>query len=116
MPAISLAKLPTLPYVYSTTTPATINTCQIITLPNCTGLTLTLHNRDKASKNLRISYDPTLTQGGTAPAMYFTLDNDVQIALNKAALSGFTASNQLAVFSDSASVNVELMFTSTAGK
>jgi hypothetical protein len=116
MPAISLAKLPTLPYVYSTTTPATINTCQIITLPNCTGVNMTLHNRDKASKSLRCSWDPTLTQGGAAPSMYFTLDNDMQTTLDKAALSGFTASNQLAVFSDSASVNIELLFTSTTGK
>jgi hypothetical protein len=116
MPAISLAKLPTMPYVYSTTTPATINTCQIITLPNCTGVNLTLHNRDKASKSLRCSWDPTLTQGGSAPSMYFTLDNDIQITLDKYALSGFSASNQLAVFSDSASVNLELLFTSTTGK
>ena len=116
MPAISLVKLPTLPYVYSTTTPATINTCQLITLPNVTGVNVTIHNRDKASKTLRISYDTTLTQGGAAPAMYYTIDSDISTTLDKAALSGFTGANTLAVFSDSASVNVELLFTSTTGK
>jgi hypothetical protein len=116
MPAISLTKLPTIPYVYSAITPASINTCQLVNLPNVSGVTLTLHNRDKASKALRISFDPTLTQGGAAPSMYMTIDNDISITLDKSALSGFTASSQLALFSDSASVNFELLFSTTIGK
>ena len=110
MPAIDLSNLPSLPYVYALTTPATINTCQLITLPNRPGVMLTLHNRDKASKSLRISYDSTLTQGGAAPAMYATINDPEGYYLDGTGWSGFAAASQLAIFSDSASVNCELVF------
>ena len=112
MPAINLSTLPSLPYVYALTTPATINTCQLITLPNVPGVMLTLHNRDKASKALRISYDSTLTQGGAAPAMYATIDTPDTYYLDGTGWSGFAPATQLAIFSDSASVNCELVFHS----
>ena len=67
MPAVNVSNLPTIPYVYSGTTPATINTCQLVTIPNVPGVAVILHNRDKASRELRISFDPALTQGGAAP-------------------------------------------------
>lgn len=111
MPAISLSSLPSLPYIYSLTTPGTINTCQLVTLPSVPGLMLTLHNRDKVSKSLRISFDATLTQGGAAPAMYATIDDPHSMYLDGTAWSGVNPSTQLALFSDSASVNVELIFT-----
>ena len=111
MPALNLSKLPTLPYVANAATPVAINTCQIITIPNVSGVVLTLHNRDKASKSLRISFDTTLTQGGAAPATYYTVDTDTSFMLDRVGISGFTASTQLAIFSDSASVNCELLFT-----
>jgi len=112
MAAIDLSTLPSIPYVYSGTTPATVNTCQLITVPNRPGVLLTLHNRDKASKSLRMSFDSTLTQGGTAPAMYMTLDNPHDIYIDGAGWSGFNGVYTIALFSDSASVNYELLFSS----
>jgi len=112
MPAINLSTLPSLPYVYSLTTPATTNTCQIVTLPNVPGIMLTVHNRDKASKPMRISYDSTLTQDGAAPAMYATIDTPDTYYLDGTGWSGFAAATQLALFSSSASVNCELVFHS----
>lgn len=112
MPAINLSTLPSLPYVYALTTPATINTCQLITLPNVPGVMLTLHNRDKASKAVRVSFDSALTQGGAAPAMYATIDQPDTYYLDGTGWSGFAPATQLAIFSDSASVNCELIFHS----
>jgi hypothetical protein len=115
MPAINLATISSLPYVYATTTPATINTCQLITLPNLPGIVLTIHNRDKASKSLRFSFDGTLTQGGAAPAMYATVDTPHEYYMDGTGWSGLNVATQLAIFSDSASVNCELIF-SPAGR
>lgn len=111
MPAVNLSTISTLPYVYSLTTPGTINTCQLVTLPNIPGVMLSIHNRDKASKALRVSWDSTLTQGGAAPAMFRSVDDPTTIYLDGTGWSGLSASTQLALFSDSASVNVELLFT-----
>lgn len=110
MPAVSLATLPSIPYVYSGTTPGTADTCQLITLPNRTGIHLTVHNRDKASKTLRISFDATLTQDGAAPATYFTVGEPLSIPINHHSASGFQPSVTLALFSGSASTNYELIF------
>jgi hypothetical protein len=109
MPAVSLTTLPTIPYVYSATTTATINKCQIITLP--TGIYgLTVHNRDKATKALRVSFASDLVQDGTSPAVFFTVDDPLLIDLGANARTGFPAVTQLALFSDSASVNYEVLF------
>jgi hypothetical protein len=110
MSAVSLASLPTIPYVYSATTAAVVNTVQLVTLPNRTGVRLIIHNRDKASKALRISFDPSLTQDGAAPSMYFTIGEPLEIHLNHAATSGYQHAVTLALFSNSASTNYELMF------
>jgi hypothetical protein len=111
MPAVNLATLPTIPYVYSATTTATTNKCQIITIPaGGLGLNVTIHNRDKASKNLRISFASDLTQDGTAPSVFFTVGEPLLIALGPNAATGFPAPTQLVLFSDSASVNYELLF------
>ena len=109
MPAVSLTTLPTIPYVYSATTTATINKCQIITLPSGT-VGLTVHNRDKATKALRISFATDLVQDGNAPAVFFTIDDPILLDLGPASRVGFPAPTQLAIFSDSASVNYELLF------
>lgn len=109
MPAVSLTTLPTIPYVYSATTTATVNKCQIITLPSGT-VGLTVHNRDRVTKALRISFATDLVQDGNAPAVFFTVDDPTQLDLGPAARVGFPAPTQLALFSDSASVNYELMF------
>lgn len=108
MPAVSLANIATVPYVYSNGTPSTVNTCQLVTLPNTRGLKLIIHNRDKASKALRISWDATLTQGGAAPATFLTIGDPLELTLDNAGESGLQPATQLALFSDSASVNFEL--------
>ena len=110
MPAVDLRTLPTIPYVYSGTTTATINKCQIVQIAT-SGVSLTVHNRDKASKTLRMSFDPALTQDGTAPTVFFTVDSPLVLELGPSAASGFPAVTQLALFSDSASVNYELIFS-----
>lgn len=109
MPAVSLTTLPTIPYVYSATTTATVNKCQIITLPGG-DYGLTVHNRDKATKALRISFATDLVQDGTAPTVFFTVNDPILLELGNNARTGFPAATQLAVFSDSASVNYELLF------
>ena len=110
MPAVSLASLPSIPYVYSATTPAVANTVQLLTLPNRTGVRLIIHNRDKATKTLRISFDSSLTQDGASPSMYFTIGEPLEIHLNHAATSGFQHSVTLALFSGHSSTNYELIF------
>ena len=111
MPAVSLTTLPTLPYVYSATTPAGTNTCQLVNLPTVPGVLVTIHNRDKSTKALRISFDPALTQGGAAPSMFRSVDDPCTLYLDGTGWSGIAGASQLALFSDSASVNYELLFT-----
>ena len=113
MPAVNLAILPSIPYVYSGTTPATINTCQLVTLPSVSGVNIVLHNRDKAAKALRVSFSPSLTQDGAAPSMFFTINDPIVIKTDTSAASGFQLASTLALFSDSASVNYELLFIPT---
>jgi len=110
MPAVDLRTLPTIPYVYSGTTTATINKCQVIQIAT-SGVSLTVHNRDKSSKTLRMSFDPALVQDGTAPSVFFSVDSPLVLDLGPSAASGFPAVTQLALFSDSASVNYELIFS-----
>lgn len=111
MPAVNLALLPTVPYIYSGTTPAVVNTCQLVTIPSVPGVSVTIHNRDKASKTLRISFDTSLTQGGAAPSMYFSVGEPIALKTDSSSHSGFQPAHVLALFSDSASVNYELIFT-----
>lgn len=110
MPAISLTTLPSIPYVYSGTTPATPDTCQLISVPIIAGVQIVLHNRDKASKTLRISFDATLTQGGAAPAMWFTIEEPLLIKSNSSHHSGFQPAATLALFSAHASTSYEILF------
>lgn len=110
MAAVNLTTLPTIPYVYSGTTPAAVNTCQLITIPHVPGVAIIVHNRDKASKELRVSFDPALTQGGAAPAMFFTVGEPLQIKADSSAHSGFQPASQLALFSPNASTNYEIIF------
>lgn len=65
--------------------------------------------RDKASKTLRISFSPSLTDGGAAPSTWFTVHDPQAIPLEGIAESGFVATTQLALFSDSTSVNFEIL-------
>ena len=111
MPTIDLRTLPSLPYVYSGTTPSTINTCQVFLLPVQRGVQVTVHNRDKASKTLILSFDGTLTQDGVAPAMGFTISEPTHIATDAASGVGFQPITQMALWSGSASTTYELLFS-----
>ena len=113
MPAVTLTTLPGIPYVYSGTTPSTHNTCQLVQLPSVPGVGIVIHNRDKASKALRISFASSLTQDGAAPALFFTIGDPIQIKADSSHHSGFQGAHTLALFSDSASVNYEILFIPT---
>ena len=113
MPAVTLTTLPGIPYVYSGTTPSTTNTCQLVQLPSVAGVSLIIHNRDKASKALRISFASSLTQDGAAPSLFFTINDPIQIKADSSHHSGFQLASTLALFSDSASVNYEILFLPT---
>lgn len=113
MPAVTLTNLPGIPYVYSGTTPAVVNTCQLIALPSVPGVAVIVHNRDKSSKSLRVSFSASLTQDGAAPSMFFTVGEPLQIKADSSHHSGFQGAHTLALFSDSASVNYEIIFIPT---
>jgi hypothetical protein len=101
MPALDLSGITQYPYVSSTTTPGTSNQCRIILLPQGASLRITLHNREKATKNLAFSFDPTLTDGGAAPATYFSVHDPVHMKCGRNRISGFSGVTQVAVFSSS---------------
>jgi hypothetical protein len=113
MAAVNLATLPAIPYVYSGTTPGVVNTCQLITVPSVPGVSILIHNRDKASKTLRVSFDATLTQDGAAPSMWFTIEEPLEIKADSSAHSGFQPAHTLALFSAHASTNYEIIFVPT---
>ena len=110
MPTIDLRTLPSLPYVYSGATPSTINTCQIILLPVLRGVQVTVHNRDKSSRTLLVSFSGALTQDGAAPSMGFTIGEPTHISTDAASGAGFQPITQIALWSGSASTTYELLF------
>ena len=71
MAALDLSSPTTLPLVAWTTTPGTAGQVRLITLPSSGEYQVTIHNRDNATKDLFISTDQTLTDGGAAPASTF---------------------------------------------
>ena len=101
MAALDLSGITQYPYVSSTTTPGTSNLCRIILLPQDVSLQVTLHNRDKATKDLAFSYDQTLTDGAAAPATYFSISDPIHIKCSRNRISGFSHVTQVAVFSPS---------------
>jgi hypothetical protein len=101
MPALDLSTITQFPYASSTTTPGTAGLCRIILLPATGTLKITLHNRDKATKGLAFSFDPTLTDGGAAPATYFSVSDPCSIKCGVNRRTGFAAVTQVAVFSPS---------------
>ena len=99
MPALDLTGVKQYPYVSSTTTPGTSGLCRVILLPQGVSLQITLHNRDKATKGLAFSYDQTLTDGGAAPATYFSISDPIHVKCSKNRISGFANVAQVAIFS-----------------
>jgi hypothetical protein len=110
MAALDLSGIKQYPYVSSTTTPGTSNLCRIILLPQGVSLQITLHNRDKATKGLAFSFDPTLTDGGAAPSTYFSVSDPIHMKCSRNRISGFSGVTQVAVFAPShTSVNCEIL-------
>jgi hypothetical protein len=110
MPALDLSAIKQYPYVSSTTTPGTSNLCRIILLPQNVSLQITLNNRDNATKGLAFSFDQTLTDGGAAPATYFSVADSVVMKCSRNRISGFSGVTQVAVFAPShTAVNCEIL-------
>jgi hypothetical protein len=110
MAALDLSGIKQYPYASSTVTPGTSNLCRIILLPQGVSLQITLHNRDKASKGLAFSFDQTLTDGGAAPATYFSVSDPIHMKCSRNRISGFSGVTQVAVFAPShTSVNCEIL-------
>lgn len=111
MAAYDLSSPPTLPLAGSTTTPGTAGLVKLINLPTSGQYRVILHNRDKASKDLRLSTDQTLTDGGAAPAGNFiTIDNQWTFTVGDNRTTGKPAITKLALFSvGSTSVNIEIL-------
>jgi hypothetical protein len=110
MAALDLSGIKQYPYVSSTTTPGTSNLCRIILLPQGVSLQITLHNRDKATKGLAFSFDQTLTDGGAAPATYYSVSDPIRMKCSRNRISGFSGVTQVAVFAPShTSVNCEIL-------
>ena len=113
MPAVNLSTLPEIPFVHSGATPSVVNTCQLVQLPTVPGVAIIIHNRDKASKPLRVSFSSTLTQDGAAPSEFFTIGDPLTVKADSSAHSGFQGAHTLALFSDSSAVNYEIIFIPT---
>ncbi len=111
MAALDLSAPPTLPLVATTATPGTANLVRIVTLPSAGIYQLIIHNRDKTSKDLRLSTDQSLTDGGAAPAAnYITIDNQWTFTVGDNRTTGLTAITKLALFSTgSTAVNIEIL-------
>lgn len=111
MAALDLSAPPTLPLVATTATPGTTNLVRLVTLPSAGIYQLIIHNRDKASKDLRLSTDQSLTDGGAAPAAnYITIDNQWTFTVGDNRTTGRTAITKLALFSTgSTAVNIEIL-------
>ena len=111
MPALDLSAPSTLPLVAWTATPGTANLVRLITLPTTGQYQVIVHNRDKASKNLCMSTDQTLTDGGAAPAnVFLSIDNQYTFTLGQNRASGRAPITHLAFFSPTATaVNIEIL-------
>jgi hypothetical protein len=111
MAALDLSAPSTLPLVAWTATPGTAGQVRLITLPTSGQYQIIVHNRDKASKDLRLSTDQTLTDGGAAPANQFiTIDNQWTFSVGANRTTGITPITKLALFSvSSTAVNIEIL-------
>lgn len=108
--ALDLSGVRQYPYVTSTTTPGTANTCQVITLPDGVSLQITLNNRDKATKGLCYTFDQTIADGAPGPATYFTVQDPIHIKCSMNRISGFDHVTKVVIFSRShTNVNCEIL-------
>ena len=112
MAALDLSSPTTLPLVAWTTTPGTAGQVRLITLPTSGQYQVTIHNRDNATKDLFISTDQTLTDGGAAPANTFiSVQNHIwTFTVGDNPSTGRPKITNLALFSIThTSVNIEII-------
>ena len=112
MAALDLSSPTTLPLVAWTTTPGTAALVRLITLPSTGQYQVSIHNRDSSSKDLFISTDQTLTDGGAAPANTFiSVQNHIwTFTVGDNRSTGRPKIEKLALFSIAhTSVNIEIL-------
>ena len=116
MPAYDLSAITQLPFVGSTTTPGTSSLVRLVNLPASGDYQVTVHNRDKASKDLRLSTDQTLTDGGAAPSTYFTINDPFTFFVTSCRKTGKDRITKLGLFSTaSTAVNAEIVISEWTG-
>ena len=112
MAALDLSNPSTLPLIASTATPGTAGQVRLITLPSTGQYQVSIHNRDSASKDLFISTDQTLTDGGAAPASTFiSVQNHIwTFTVGDNRSTGLPKITKLALFSIThTAVNIEIL-------
>jgi len=111
MAALDLSNPTQLPIIASTTTPGTTNLVRLVLLPTNGIYQVIVHNRDKSSKDLRLSTLQSLTDDGAAPASnYLTVDNQWTFSVGANRTTGLAPITKLALFSTgSTGVNVEIL-------
>ena len=116
MPAYDLSSLAQLPFTGSTATPGTSGLVRLVNLPTSGQFVVTVHNRDKATKDLRISFDQTLTDGGAAPSTYFTVNDPLTFRVVASTKNGFARITKFGFFSTaSTAVNAEVLISEDGG-
>lgn len=99
MAALDLSTITQLPFVSSGVSSTSTNKCRIILLPTTGRYRVTVHNIDKATKDLRLSTDQTLVDEGAAPATACKVDDPRVFLCGSNRESGFARITQLAIFS-----------------
>ena len=116
MPAYDLSSISQLPFAGSTATPGSSGLVRLVNLPTSGQFVVTVHNRDKATKDLRISFDQTLTDGGAAPSTYFTVNDPLTFRVVASTKNGFARITKFGFFSTaSTAVNAEVLITEDGG-
>ena len=116
MPAYDLSSISQLPFAGSTATPGTSGLVRLVNLPTSGQFVVTVHNRDKSTKDLRISFDQTLTDGGAAPSTYFTVNDPLTFRVVASTKNGFARITKFGFFSTaSTAVNAEVLITEDGG-
>ena len=116
MPAYDLSSISQLPFAGSTATPGTSGLVRLVNLPTSGQFVVTVHNRDKATKDLRISFDQTLTDGGAAPSTYFTVNDPLTFRVVASTKNGFARITKFGFFSTaSTAVNAEVLISEDGG-
>lgn len=110
MAALNLSTTTQLPFASSGVSSTSTNKNRVILLPTSGRYQVTVHNIDKATKDLRLSTDQTLVDEGASPATGCKIDDPRTFLVGPNLQSGFSAITQLTVYSPShTSVNFEVV-------